>query len=71
LLYLIQGHALEAIRARAVGQIKRPVCSGLEMPLVEGPALEHELQFDLFKSDDAYEGLNAYVDRRMPKFKAG
>jgi AcrR family transcriptional regulator len=71
LLYLIQGHALETIRARAVGRIKRSVCSGLEMPLAKGLALEHELQFDLFKSDDTYEGLKAYVDRRTPKFKAG
>jgi enoyl-CoA hydratase len=56
--------------ARAVGRIKRSVCSGLEMPLAEGLALERELQFDLFKSEDAHEGLKAYVDKRTPKFKA-
>ena len=56
--------------ARAVGRIKRSVCSGLEMPLAEGLALERELQFDLFKSEDAHEGLEAYVDKRTPKFKA-
>ncbi len=56
--------------SRAVGRIKRSVCSGLEMPLAEGLALERELQFDLFKSDDAHEGLKAYVDKRTPKFTA-
>jgi enoyl-CoA hydratase len=56
--------------ARAVGRIKRAVCSGLEMPLAEGLALERELQFDLFKSEDAHEGLKAYVDKRTPKFTA-
>src|SRR5205809_6456769 len=30
--------------ARAVGRIKRAVCSGLEMPFAEGLALERELQ---------------------------
>ncbi len=56
--------------ARAVGRIKRSVCSGLEMPLAEGLALERELQFDLFKSEDAHEGLKAYVEKRTPKFTA-
>jgi enoyl-CoA hydratase len=56
--------------ARAVGRIKRSVCSGLDMPLAEGLALERELQFDLFKSEDAHEGLKAYVDKRTPKFTA-
>ena len=56
--------------ARAVGRIKRSVCSGLEMPLAEGLALERELQFDLFKSQDAHEGLKAYVEKRTPKFTA-
>lgn len=56
--------------SRAVGRIKRAVCSGLEMPLGEGLALERELQFDLFKSHDAHEGLKAYVEKRTPDFKA-
>lgn len=56
--------------ARAVGRIKRAVCSGLEMPFAEGLALERELQQQLFQSDDAHEGLAAYVEKRTPKFKA-
>jgi enoyl-CoA hydratase len=56
--------------ARAVGRIKRAVCSGLEMPLDQGLALERELQLGLFQSEDAHEGLTAYVEKRTPHFKA-
>ena len=31
-------------------------------------ALERELQQQLFASDDAREGLNAYVEKRKPDF---
>jgi enoyl-CoA hydratase len=56
--------------ALAVGRIKRAVCSGMEMPFHEGLALERELQQQLFKSEDAHEGLAAYVEKRTPNFKA-
>ncbi len=56
--------------ARAVGRIKRSVQSGVEMSFGEGLALERELQQQLFQSEDAKEGLNAYVERRTPNFKA-
>jgi enoyl-CoA hydratase len=56
--------------ARAVGRIKRSVQSGLEMPFAEGLALERELQQHLFQSEDAHEGLAAYVEKRTPSFKA-
>ncbi len=52
----------------AVGLIKRSVQSGLEMGLEQGLALERELQARLFASDDAREGLSAYVGRRTPEF---
>jgi enoyl-CoA hydratase/carnithine racemase len=53
----------------AVGHIKRSVQSGAEIPLEYGLALERELQNLLFKSNDAKEGLAAYVDKRQPAFK--
>jgi enoyl-CoA hydratase/carnithine racemase len=56
--------------ARAVGRIKRAVCSGIEMPFGEGLALERELQQQLFQSEDAHEGLAAYIEKRTPHFKA-
>ncbi len=55
--------------ARAVGRIKRSVQSGAEIPLESGLALERELQQQLFQSEDAKEGLNAYAEKRKPQFK--
>jgi enoyl-CoA hydratase len=56
--------------AMAVGRIKRSVQSGVEMALEQGLALERELQAELFASADSKEGLNAYVQKRQPVFKA-
>ncbi len=55
--------------ARAVGRIKRSVQSGAEIPFESALALERELQQQLFQSEDAKEGLNAYVGKRKPQFK--
>ena len=55
--------------AMAVGRIKRGVQTGDEIPLEYGLALERELQQQLFQSDDAREGLAAYVEKRKPQFK--
>jgi enoyl-CoA hydratase/carnithine racemase len=55
--------------ARAVGRIKRSVQSGAEIPFEYGLALERELQQQLFQSEDAREGLDAYVNKRKPQFK--
>lgn len=54
--------------ARAVGRIKRSVQSGAEVPFEYALALERELQQQLFQSEDAREGLDAYVNKRKPKF---
>jgi enoyl-CoA hydratase len=55
--------------ARAVGRIKRSVQTGAEIPFETALALERELQQQLFQSEDAKEGLDAYVNKRKPKFK--
>lgn len=55
--------------SKAVGRIKRSVCSGLEVPFSEGLSLERELQQQLFDSQDAKEGLSAYVEKRTAVFK--
>jgi enoyl-CoA hydratase len=55
--------------AKAVGHIKRSIQSGMEMDLYDGLALEQELQIQLFKSEDAREGLDSWVDKRVPRFK--
>jgi len=53
----------------AVGHIKRSVQTGAELPLQDGLALERELQSLLFKSEDAKEGIAAYNEKRVAKFK--
>jgi len=54
--------------AKAVGLIKRSVQSGIEVPFSEALAIERELQQQLFQSEDAKEGLSAYVEKRKPNF---
>jgi len=56
--------------ALAVGRIKRAVQSGWEVPIESGLALERENQQLLFQSDDAKEGLNAYIEKRSAVFTA-
>ncbi|HVS46214.1 MAG TPA: enoyl-CoA hydratase/isomerase family protein [Verrucomicrobiae bacterium] len=53
----------------AVGHIKRAVQTGMELPLNDALSLERELQSLLFKSEDAKEGIAAYNEKRMAKFK--
>ena len=54
--------------SKAIGNIKRSVQSGMEIPLEYHLALERELQSDLFQSDDAKKGIAAYVKREVPEF---
>ncbi len=56
--------------ARAVGNIKRAVQTGGELPFQDALAVERELQQLLFQSQDAKEGISAYVEKRKPSFKA-
>jgi enoyl-CoA hydratase/carnithine racemase len=55
--------------SKAVGRIKRSVQSGAEVPFESGLAIERELQQQLFQSEDAQEGLSAYIEKRKPDFK--
>ena len=55
--------------SRAVGRIKRAVQTGAEIPFEAALALERELQQQLFQSEDAKEGLDAYVGKRKAQFK--
>ena len=54
--------------AKAVGRIKRAVQTGVEIPFEVALAVERELQQQLFQSEDAKEGLGAYVEKRKPNF---
>lgn len=54
--------------SRAVGRIKRAVQTGAEIPFESALALERELQQQLFQSEDAKEGLDAYISKRQAQF---
>jgi enoyl-CoA hydratase len=55
--------------ARAVGAIKRAVQGGADLPFEAAQALERELEQLLFQSEDAKEGLGAYLAKRKPEFR--
>lgn len=55
--------------SKAVGMIKRSVQTGAELPFETALAVERELQQQLFQSQDAKEGLAAYVEKRTPVFQ--
>lgn len=55
--------------SKAVGLIKRAVQTGFELPQAEALALERELLQQLFESEDAKEGLDAYAKKRQAQFK--
>ena len=65
---LARGYCTPHRAAMAAGHIKRAVQSGGELPLESGLALERELQAKLFASDDAREGLSAFVEKRKAQF---
>ena len=53
----------------ALAYIKRCVHEGIEKSLADGLALERELVAELFASEDAREGLMAFVEKRKADFK--
>ncbi len=66
----VRAYAVQLARgpALAIAAIKRCVHEGGEMSLSEGLALEAELIEHLFGSQDAREGLHAFVEKRTPEF---
>ena len=52
----------------AGADIKRAVYQGLDVTLEEGLTLERELVEQLFRSQDANEGLTAFSEKRTPTF---
>lgn len=55
--------------SRAVGLIKQAVVQGTEVNLDAGFFMERELQNRLFITEDAQEGLAAFIEKRQPEFK--
>jgi enoyl-CoA hydratase/carnithine racemase len=56
--------------SKTVGRLKRSVQSGAEIAFSEALALERELQQQCFQSEDAREGIAAYMEKRLANFKA-
>jgi enoyl-CoA hydratase/carnithine racemase len=53
----------------AIGRIKKAAVQGFGMSLADGLKLERQLLIELFKSDDAKEGVTAFVEKRKPTYK--
>jgi enoyl-CoA hydratase/carnithine racemase len=54
---------------KALAYIKRCVYEGIEQSLADGLMLERKLVAELFRSEDAREGLTAFVEKRTAEFK--
>ena len=55
--------------ALAVGHVKAAVQGGVDLSLDAGLSLERELQAKLFASNDAQEGIRAFVEKRQARFE--
>lgn len=55
--------------ALAVGMIKLAAVQGYGRSLEQGLAIEREALIRLFKSEDAREGVKAFVEKRKPDYK--
>jgi enoyl-CoA hydratase len=53
---------------RTIGLLKRVVRDGFGLPIHEGLAIEEEAVFELIGTEDAQEGLQAFLERRAPRF---
>jgi enoyl-CoA hydratase/carnithine racemase len=63
-----QVRGLRALPPLALANIKRAVYEGMERPLSDALALERDLIEELFRSQDAHEGLTAFSEKRKPEF---
>ena len=53
----------------AIIQAKRIISRGFEMPLREALKMEIDTFADLFNTEDQKEGMQAFIEKRAPKFK--
>ncbi len=50
-------------------EMKRLIREGVQAPLETGLSLEQEVLFRLYTTEDAQEGIRAFVEKRDPQFK--
>jgi len=53
----------------AIKRAKKSIKAALTMKLKQGLKYEQELFIDCFKSKDGKEGIQAFIEKRKPKFK--
>jgi enoyl-CoA hydratase len=63
-----RARALAEGPTRAIGLLKRCVYQGYGRPLAEGLRIEAEAVSELITTDDAREGLEAFLAKRPPRF---
>ena len=56
------------VASEAIGSIKLAVYGGIDRPLDEGLESERTLVEPLFESEDAREGISAFMEKRKPVF---
>jgi enoyl-CoA hydratase len=61
--------SIDSNAPRAVRAGKRLVREGMESSLPTGLSYEHETTFNLYQTDDAEEGIRAFVEDREPSFE--
>src|SRR5579884_3067592 len=66
---MITGRTLTPEEAVAIGLVKLAVNRGMEMALDDGLAYERETLFRSFATEDAAEGVRAFLEKRRPTFK--
>ncbi|WP_332647381.1 enoyl-CoA hydratase/isomerase family protein [Lysinibacillus sp. 54212] len=59
----IASYSLEAL-----SRIKQSVNDGVDLPLTKGLELEANLFADIFATEDAKEGIQAFLEKRKPSF---
>jgi enoyl-CoA hydratase/carnithine racemase len=59
---------LRALPPLSLANIKRAVFEGMDRPLADALALERDLIEELFRSNDAHEGVTAFTEKRTPEF---
>jgi enoyl-CoA hydratase/carnithine racemase len=52
----------------AIGSVKLAVHRGIDRPLEEGLKIERDLVEPLFESEEAKEGIGAFMEKRKPEF---
>ena len=65
---LERARAVVAVAPLAAEEMKAAIRAAAETPLEAGLTLEQTLLYRLYNTDDAEEGINAFLEKRQPVF---